>query len=69
MTFIPGLGKACEGWERPDFNIAFTDYLQAGNRPIHIACGFIRDYTKDVKDSSWKITDMNFFLGAKGCLN
>ena len=66
MMFIPGFGKACEGWESPDFGLVLTNYLMAGNRPIHIACGFIRDYTKDVKDSSWKITDMNFFLGAKG---
>ena len=66
MMFIPGFGKACEGYEKPDFNIALLRYLSAGNRPIHIACGFIRDYTKNIKDSSWKITDMNFFLGAKG---
>jgi len=61
MTLLPGVGEGVKNLEKGDVSKHISNRVRRGQIPIIVSCGFIRDYSKNVKNSSWRITGMNFF--------
>ena len=68
LSLMPGLEQMLSSFPKENSSwlqssnetMVFKRYMSSGGKKIQISCSLIRDYTKNAKDSTWKINALNF---------
>ena len=68
LSLMPGLEQMLSSFPKENSTwlqssnetMVFKRYMASGGKKIQISCSLIRDYTKNAKDSTWKINALNF---------